>query len=69
MVDKGEKKIQALEKEIAELKVEKDEVEHKLRSEKGMRIFEQSRNESLQRDLQESRNLVAQLEKRSAENK
>ena len=67
VVDKGETRIQALEKELAELKVAMDEVEHKLQSEKGMRKFEQSRNESLQRDLQESRDLVAQLEKRSTE--
>ena len=65
MVVKGEKRIQELEKELAELKVEKDKVEHKLQSEKGMRSFEQFRNESLQHDLQESRDLVAQLEKRS----
>ena len=66
-VDKLEKRIQALEKELTELKVEKDEVEHKLRSEKGMMNIEHLRNELLQRDLQESRDLVAQLEKRSGE--
>ena len=66
VVDTGEKRIRALEKELAELKVAFDETEHKLQSERGMREFGRVRNESLQRDLQESRDLVARLEKRAA---
>ena len=65
MVDKVETRIQALEKELAELKVAKDEVEHKLQSEKGRREAAEIENESLQADVQGLRELVAQLEKRS----
>ena len=60
----GERRIQALESELAELKLEKDEVEHKLQSEKGRREAAELKNESLQADVQELQELVAQLEKR-----
>ena len=66
MGDEGEKRIRALEKELAELKVAFDEAKHKLQSEIGKVSFQLVRNESLQRDLQESRDLVARLEKRAA---
>ena len=64
VVDMGERRIQALERELAELKIEKDEVEHKFQSEKGRREAAELENESLQADVQELRELVAQLEKR-----
>ena len=64
IVDKGEKRIQALKKELAELRIKEDEVRHKLRSEIGRVILERLKNESLQRNLQKSKDLVAQLEKR-----
>ena len=67
IVDKGEKRIKSLKKELAELKVAFDEAEHRFKTENGVRKSEQLKNESLQRDLQESRNLVAQLEKRCKE--
>ena len=60
-----EKEVQALEKELAKLKLAKDEVEHELRSERGRRTAAEKNLESLQNDLQESQDLVAQLQKRS----
>ena len=60
-----EKRVQALEKEVAELKFEKDEVEHKFQSEKGRREAAEIKSESLQVDVQELQELLAQLKKRS----
>ena len=65
MVDVEENRIQALEKELAELKLEKVEAEHKYQSEKGRREAAEIKNELLQADVQELQELVAQLEKRS----
>ena len=61
----GEKRVQALEKELAELRLEKSGMEHKLQSEKGRREAAEIKNESLQTDVQELQELMAQLEKRS----
>lgn len=57
----NEKRNRALERELAKLKVEKDRVEHKLQSEKGIRFFDEQKINMLKRDLQESQDLVAQL--------
>ena len=54
-----------MEKELAGLKVEKDELEHKYQSQKGRIEAAEMKNESLQADVQELQELVAQLEKRS----
>lgn len=54
-----------MEKELAELKVAKGELEHKYQSEKGMRRGAERNISWLQEDLKESRDLVTQLEKRS----
>ena len=76
MVDMTEKRVQTLEKELAELKIanaalktEKDELEHRFRSQNGMRLFEEvTKSASLQCELQEARDLVARLEQRSTKN-
>ena len=65
MVDQREKRIPALEKELAELKLERDEVEHKLQSERGRREAAEKGHQSLQADVQELLDLVARLGKRS----
>ncbi len=65
MVDPAQKKIQELEKELAELKVAKSETEHKYQSERGMRRGAESKILWLESDLQNSQDLVARLEKRS----
>ena len=65
MVDPAQKRIQELEKELAELKVMKQETEHKYQSERGMRRGAESKILWLERDLQNSQDLVTQLEKRS----
>ena len=64
MVETAEKRIQALEKELAELKIAKGKFEHRLQSQIGRMNFAETMVESLKGKLQESRDRVAQLEKR-----
>ena len=63
-IDQAEKRIEALEKELAELRIAKDDVEHRLQSEISRTTIAEMRVESLEGNLQESRDRVAQLEKR-----
>ena len=63
--DPVQQRIEELEKELAELKVAKGELEHKYQSEKGMRRGAETKISWLQMDLKESRDLVTQLEKQS----
>ena len=61
MTEPTEKRVEVLEKELAELKIERDEMEHKFRSERGLRTAAEIKLESLQRDLQELQSRFAQL--------
>lgn len=53
-----------LEKELAELRIAKDDLEHRLQNEMSRTTIAEMRAESLEGNLQESRDRVAQLEKR-----
>lgn len=63
-VDPVKKRIQALEKELAGLKIAKDDLEHRLQSEIDRTTIAKMRIESLEGKLQESRDRVAQIVKR-----
>lgn len=66
-VDPAQERIQQLEKELAELKVAKSELEDRYQCERGMRRGAEMKISWLEGDLKESQDLVAQLEKRSIE--
>lgn len=61
------RKIQLLEKQLAELKLEKDEVEHKLQSERDRTEGAEKEKGRLQEDLRRSQDVIDQLEKRFAQ--
>lgn len=60
-VDPAQKKIQALEEELAGIKVTKNEVERKYQCERGMRRGAEGKVVWLQEELQKLQDLVAQL--------